>query len=49
VFSGADVGFRVDGHKTDPRTGKDIAVGQVVVRINGQWVDGQIGGSDTYR
>jgi hypothetical protein len=52
VLSGSDVGFRVDGHKrerrTDNLTGRtssvDIAVGQLVVRINGQWVEAQLDG-----
>ena len=52
VLSGNDVGFRVEGHKrerrTDNRTGRtssvDIAVGQLVVRINGQWVEAQLDG-----
>lgn len=38
VISGNDIGFRITGHTTD-RTGADVAVGQVVVRINGQWVE----------
>jgi hypothetical protein len=52
VLSGNDVGFRVDGHKrerrTDSLTGRtstaDIAVGQLVVRINGQWVEAALDG-----
>ena len=31
VLSGADIGFRVTGHKDD------IAVGRLVVRVNGNW------------
>ena len=48
VISGNDIGFRVTGHTTD-RTGADVAVGQVVVRINGQWVGTQLGGSPTLK
>ncbi len=52
ILSSSDVGFRVDGHKrerrTDSLTGRtpfvDIAVGQLVVRINGQWVEAQLDG-----
>jgi hypothetical protein len=36
----------VTGHTTD-RTGSDVAVGQVVVRINGQWVGTQLSGPAT--
>jgi hypothetical protein len=48
VISGTDVGFRVIGHTTD-RTGSDVAVGQVVVRINGQWVGTQLSGTGTLK
>lgn len=52
ILSGGDVGFRVEGHKrerrTDNLTGRtssvDIATGQLVVRINGQWVEAQLDG-----
>jgi hypothetical protein len=33
VVSGGDVGFRVEGHR-----GK-VAVGTMVIRVNGQWVE----------
>ena len=48
VFSGGDIGFRVDAHRKD-RTGNDIVVGQIVIRINGQWVTGQVGAIETLR
>lgn len=48
VISGNDIGFRVTGHTTD-RTGSDVAVGQVVVRINGQWVGTQLTGPATLK
>ena len=37
VLSGSDVGFRVDGRKGS------AAVGVLVVRINGQWVETEFG------
>jgi hypothetical protein len=50
VFSGGDVGFRVEGHQRESRTNRvtgqtgpvDIAVGQLVVKINGKWVEAQV-------
>jgi len=52
VLSGDDVGFRVVGHKKAPRLDNfgrsapvDVVVGQLVVRVNGQWVEAEIGGS----
>ena len=33
VLSGADVGFRVEGHRGD------VAVGTLVIRVNDQWVE----------
>ena len=33
VLSGADIGFRVEGHK------EKSVVGRFVVRVNGQWFD----------
>ena len=47
VLSGADVGFRVHGQRremrTDTTTGRktpiDMLVGQLVVRVNGEWVE----------
>jgi hypothetical protein len=52
ILSGSDVGFPVEGHKSERRTDRltgqtgsvDIAVGQLVVRINGQWVEAQLDG-----
>jgi hypothetical protein len=39
VHSGSDIGFRVEAHDgTKP-------IGQLVVRINGQWVEVQFGGN----
>ena len=57
VLSGSDVGFRVEGHKRERRTDRltgrtgsmDIAVGQLVVRINGQWVEAEIDGRGVAR
>ena len=39
VLSGADVGFRVEG------TQADQVIGQVVVKVNGVWVDAVVGPS----
>jgi hypothetical protein len=36
-MSGSDLGFRVESMKGN------IAVGKLVVRVNGQWVDAQVG------
>jgi hypothetical protein len=33
IIAGADLGFRVEGHKGD------TPLGRLVVRINGQWVE----------
>ena len=56
VLSGPDVGFRVEGQKRELRKDSngrsvpvDVVVGQLVVRINGQWVDAQTGGLGTIR
>lgn len=38
ILSGGDLGFRVDGRKGN------TAVGMLMVRINGQWVEVQFGG-----
>jgi hypothetical protein len=40
IFSGSDVGFRVE--RIDPKAGS--VIGKVVVNVNGQWVDAEIGG-----
>lgn len=37
VLSGSDIGFRVDGRKGN------TPVGTLVVRLNGQWVEGELG------
>ena len=37
VISGNDLGFRVESTKGE------IAVGKFVVRINGRWIDAQVG------
>jgi hypothetical protein len=57
VLSGSDLGFRVEGHKRERRTDRltgrmgsvDIAAGQLVVRINGQWVEAEIDGRGVAR
>jgi hypothetical protein len=43
VLSGSDVGFRVEGHRGD------IAVGTLVVRVNGQWVEADPNGRPLLR
>jgi hypothetical protein len=37
VLTGADVGFRVDGMLGE------TPVGEVVIRVNGQWVEARVG------
>jgi hypothetical protein len=37
VLSGSDVGFRISARKGD------TPVGTLVVRVNGQWVEAQVG------
>jgi len=57
ILSGSDIGFRVEGHKRERRSDRltgqtgslDVAVGQLVVRINGQWVEAQIDGRGVAR
>ena len=49
IISGSDVGFRVEGHNKNLRTGDDVAIGQLVVRIDGQWVDAQVEGRGMVR
>lgn len=39
VISGGDLGFRIESN-TD-----NVPVGRIVVRINGRWVDAQVGTS----
>jgi hypothetical protein len=39
VISGSDLGFRVESTKDG------IALGKIVVRIDGHWVDAQVGSS----
>ena len=38
VMTGEDVGFRVEGLRGDR------PVGKIVVRVNGEWVEAEIGG-----
>ena len=38
ILSGADFGFRVEGNRAG------TPVGTLVVRMNGQWVEAEIGG-----
>ena len=38
ILSGADVGFRVEGRQGG------TPVGQIVVRMNGKWVEAMVGG-----
>lgn len=52
VLSGNDIGFRVDGQRSERRTDKltgqttmvDVLRGQLVVRVNGQWFDAEFSG-----
>jgi hypothetical protein len=37
VIAGSDLGFRVESTKNN------IAVGKIVIRVNGRWVEAQIG------
>ena len=39
VISGGDLGFRVESNQDN------VPVGRLVVRINGRWVDAQVGAS----
>ena len=39
VISGSDLGFRIESNKDN------VPVGRLVVRINGVWVDAQVGTS----
>ena len=39
VISGSDLGFRVESNRDN------VPVGRLVVRINGRWVDAQVGTS----
>ena len=39
VIAGSDLGFRVESTKDN------VPVGKIVVRINGHWVDAQVGSS----
>lgn len=39
TLSGGDIGFRVEAHKGD------TVVGKLVVRVNGKWVEAQMGGA----
>jgi len=40
VISGSDLGFRIESSKDN------IPVGRLVVRVNGRWVDAQVGTSE---
>jgi hypothetical protein len=50
ILSGDDIGFRVDGQRREPRTDRltgrtaptTILTGQLMVRVNGQWVEADI-------
>ena len=37
VISGSDLGFRIESNRDN------VPVGRLVVRINGRWVDAQVG------
>ena len=37
VISGSDLGFRIESNKDN------VPVGRLVIRINGRWVDAQVG------
>ena len=39
MISGSDLGFRIESNKDN------VPVGKLVVRINGRWVDAQLGTS----
>jgi hypothetical protein len=39
VISGPDVGFRVEGHRGE------VAVGTLVIKVNGQWVEADPNGA----
>jgi hypothetical protein len=39
VISGSDLGFRIESNRDD------VPVGKLVVRINGRWLDAQVGTS----
>jgi hypothetical protein len=43
VLSGPDVGFRVEGQRGD------VAVGTLVIRVNGQWVVADANGAPMLR
>jgi hypothetical protein len=52
ILSGDDIGFRVEGQRraqrTNPQTGRtapvNILTGQLMVKVNGQWVEAEISG-----
>ena len=52
ILSGDDIGFRVEGQRresrTDRQTGRtapvNILTGQLMVKVNGQWVEAEING-----
>jgi hypothetical protein len=43
VISGADFGFRVEGNRSG------TPVGRLVVKMNGQWVEAELGGGGPKR
>lgn len=52
VLSGDDIGFRVEGQRRETRTDRltgqkaptTIVTGQLMVRVNGQWVEAELSG-----
>lgn len=52
IISGNDIGFRVDGQRSERRSDNlsgqtamvDVLRGQLVVRVNGQWFDAEFSG-----
>ena len=42
VLSGDDVGFRVDGFRGD------VPSGAIVIRVNGEWIQAEIGGPGAF-
>ena len=52
ILSGDDVGFRVEGQRSESRTDRQtgrtapvtILTGQLMVKVNGQWVEAEING-----
>lgn len=52
ILSGDDIGFRVDGQRSERRTDRlsgqttmvDVLRGQLMVRLNGQWFEAEFSG-----